>query len=70
MAYPQQLFDLKNDPYELNNQVDEPACLPTIADLGQRLLRWLAQTDDPFFGLMLGGISESQQQTLRGKMAD
>lgn len=42
-----QLFDLKNDPYELHNIGAEPANEQIVVDLSRRLLAWMKQVDDP-----------------------
>jgi hypothetical protein len=34
------LFELDNDPYELNNRLNDPACEPLRGDLLARLTAW------------------------------
>lgn len=41
---PTHLFDLRRDPYELNNLVEEPARRRQREDLLARLRRWAADT--------------------------
>ena len=51
LSYPQarqtQLFDLKNDPLELNNLAADPAYQATRRDLELTLSRWLQERGDP-----------------------
>ncbi len=42
-----QLFDLKDDPYELHDIGTEPANKQIVIDLSRRLLAWMKQVDDP-----------------------
>ena len=44
---PLQLYDLLFDPNEACNVVDRPEHAAVAADLGQRLERWMRDTDDP-----------------------
>jgi hypothetical protein len=44
---PIELYDLHADPWEQRNLADNPEVAPIQADLRQRLLRWMDQTDDP-----------------------
>jgi arylsulfatase A-like enzyme len=41
-----ELYDLRNDPWELENVVDVPAYREAVADLRLRLLDWSLQTED------------------------
>lgn len=43
----EELYDLQDDPYQLHNLVDDPACGDAVADLKQRLDAWQEQTGDP-----------------------
>ena len=43
----EQLYDLLFDPNEANNLLDDPAHAELLADLRDRLQRWMEQTDDP-----------------------
>ena len=43
----EQLYDVVFDPNEANNLAREPACAPVLADLRERLQRWMRDTDDP-----------------------
>ena len=42
-----ELYDLKNDPYELRNIADESNHAPTLKDLQHQLAEWREQTNDP-----------------------
>jgi N-sulfoglucosamine sulfohydrolase len=44
---PIELYDLQADPWEQRNLADAPELASIQADLRQRLLRWMADTDDP-----------------------
>lgn len=52
----EELYDLANDPHELNNLADNPDFKATKADLKAKLDQWIKENDDPF---------ESQQATRR-----
>lgn len=41
-----ELYDLEEDPYELQNRIDDPACEPVKEDLKERLLAHLTATGD------------------------
>lgn len=51
IAYPQighlQLFDLKSDPYEMTNLIDDPAALKELPRLQKLMDQWQAQVGDP-----------------------
>jgi arylsulfatase A-like enzyme len=42
-----ELYDLKQDPYQLCNLVDDPEYQDVVADLRRRLEAWRERTDDP-----------------------
>jgi len=42
-----QLFDLKNDPDERDNLIDEPTHAAVLSDLKQRLVNWQKEVNDP-----------------------
>lgn len=42
----EELYDLKNDPYELNNLADDPGFLEKLVELRDRLDVWMEETDD------------------------
>jgi arylsulfatase A-like enzyme len=42
------LYDNRNDPYQLKNLVDDPACAGVKEELRKELTRWLAKAEDPF----------------------
>jgi len=44
---PEQLYDLVFDPNETHNLVTDPAAHEILADMRQRLDRWMHHTDDP-----------------------
>lgn len=44
---PARLFDLENDPLELNNLADDPAAAPVLAEMDRRLWQWLESVGDP-----------------------
>ena len=41
-----ELFDLKNDPYEMRNLFDDPAQRDRVRDLAARIRAWQVETDD------------------------
>ncbi|MEI7437105.1 MAG: sulfatase-like hydrolase/transferase [bacterium] len=41
-----ELYDLKQDPYELRNLINDPGCRDVIADLRRRVLRHIAKIND------------------------
>ena len=41
-----QLFDLSNDPYELEDLIDEPAAQSVRAELRRELLQWRQDSED------------------------
>lgn len=45
-----ELYDLQNDPYELHNLIEDPACRKTRDRLHDRLLQNMNETRDPFRG--------------------
>jgi len=47
-ARPWQLFDLIEDPYEMHNRIDDPACRERAARCHRLLRDRMAETDDPF----------------------
>ena len=42
----EELYDIRNDPYEINNLADDPAYLEKLKELRGRLATWLEETDD------------------------
>lgn len=53
---PYQLFDIKNDPYELNNLVDDPGYAPVIVECAKKMMAWMERVDDPFILEMRTGM--------------
>jgi len=47
----EELYDLKNDPHELKNLVNDPKYADVKADLSRKLDRWIKDNDDPFYSL-------------------
>jgi arylsulfatase A-like enzyme len=45
-----QLFDLREDPWEIRNLAGDPKYRTTLRDLGARLRQWMHETDDPLAG--------------------
>ena len=43
---PALFFDLKNDPGEMNNLIDEPACASEVMRLMQRMISWRMRNDE------------------------
>jgi N-sulfoglucosamine sulfohydrolase len=43
----EQLYDLAYDPLERRNLAEDPAMAPALAEMRQRLARWMEDTDDP-----------------------
>lgn len=41
-----ELYDLENDPMELNNRIDDPALRGILAELKERMLRFFLETSD------------------------
>ena len=42
------LYDNKNDPYQMNNLVDDPAYAEVKAKMQKELDQWLAKAEDPY----------------------
>jgi len=43
-----QLFDLENDPFEMNNLAGDAACAQHLRRLSKELIRWHGELDDPY----------------------
>lgn len=56
----EELYNLDQDPWELNNIVDDPACQDVADQLDDRLIRWMRQTGDP---LLAGPITPARRTT-------
>jgi arylsulfatase len=52
-----ELYALGEDPYELRNRIDDPACGPVVRELETRLLRWLIASEDTLPPMPAGAIS-------------
>jgi len=44
---PEELYDLENDPFEINNLAADPAFNDVLTGLRVRLYEWMAETNDP-----------------------
>jgi arylsulfatase A-like enzyme len=44
---PEELFDLRNDPHELHNLAQDPACAPVLQALRAELAQWRQAVGDP-----------------------
>ena len=42
----EELYDLENDPHEINNLADDPTYLGTLKEHQQILQSWIKETDD------------------------
>jgi arylsulfatase A-like enzyme len=47
----EELYDLKNDPHELKNLVDDPKYADVKAGLSGKLDQWVRDNNDPFYSL-------------------
>lgn len=56
-----ELYDLEQDPWELDNRIDDPALTATLARMRRRLYEGLAQARDPLAGMW------TARQLLEGK---
>jgi len=43
---PDELYDLRTDPREVENRIDDPACAGVLAELKERMLAWYQATCD------------------------
>ena len=41
-----EFYDLRDDPGEVSNRIDDPACAAEVARLADRLLTWYQETAD------------------------
>lgn len=57
-AIPWQLFDRKNDPYEMTNLAQEPGYQWLICKLVHEMWDWMDATNDPFYDITLNGFRE------------
>jgi len=55
----EELYNLENDPNEMNNLIDNPKYNEILFDLTTRLSDWMVKTDDP---LLKGKIKEEKQE--------
>ena len=55
----EELYDLKNDPDEITNLIDNPAYQTVLIKLRQKLVNWMKKTNDP---LLQGKIKDGRQQ--------
>lgn len=60
------LFDLKNDPYEMDNRYDDPACADVLSELKDRLLLWhLDAVDTTVPSLFIPGQTEEAKAWIK-----
>lgn len=59
-----QLFDLRSDPYELNNRADDPAYAEQLEQLRDQLHAWQERADDP---LAQGAPARARDPVQRGE---
>lgn len=45
-----ELYDVRRDPYDMHNLIDDPAYAEVRDELHKRILRWMNETRDPFRG--------------------
>ena len=50
----EEFYDLKNDPYELNNLIDDPNYADMVQSFSNKLELWIKETND------LGEVPESE----------
>jgi N-sulfoglucosamine sulfohydrolase len=61
----EELYDIRKDPYEINNLADDPKYAAVLAKLRARLNKWLKDTND------LGSVPESEEFLAKlGKMRE
>ncbi|MFC1736913.1 sulfatase-like hydrolase/transferase, partial [Candidatus Hydrogenedentota bacterium] len=51
LTYRGELYDLDQDPHEMNNLIDDPAYAETIEEMKDRLVQWMTDTQDPALSL-------------------
>ena len=59
LAAPNELYDLRNDPDETRNLVDDPAHRDVASDLAARLDRFFARHADPRYDIWRGGTAKA-----------
>ncbi len=60
------LFDLKNDPYEMDNRYDDPACADILRELKDRLLLWhIDAVDTTVPSLFIPGQTEEAKAWIK-----
>lgn len=47
MSWPEELYNLHEDPDEMNNLAEDPACADLLRRFRLRLEQWMVETDDP-----------------------
>ncbi len=60
---PNELYDMKNDPGERQNMIDQPAHADTQRDLNARLTAFYQRHVDPRYDLWHGGVSKAGRVT-------
>ncbi len=68
-AVPHQLFNRKEDPYETENLVNDPAHYQVISELGRHMLAWMYDTEDPFLWTTLRGRPEDSIEKIGKRLS-
>lgn len=56
---PEELYDVVKDPYQDNNLASNPEYATVLADLREKVLHWMEQTDDP---LLKGDVAGTESK--------
>ena len=59
---PEELYDLRSDPLEMNNVVDSARYRDTLQELRRKVDTWMSQTEDP---LLRGDVPPTEEQRKR-----
>lgn len=62
-----ELYDLRQDPHELHNRIDDPACLKIRTTLERKLLQWTMNKEDQ---LPLNNTIKISMQSMREKYGE
>jgi arylsulfatase A-like enzyme len=69
VSLPPLLFDLKNDPYEMNNLANDPAHRDVLLSYAQKMLSWrMRYVDRTLANLHLSpaGVTDGRKRQARG----